>query len=73
MQDGTQDVVRDCFVIAPIGDRNAEIGTDARAVYEEGVQLWEQVIEPACRQVGLRAIRADRIARGGEIPEQIFR
>jgi hypothetical protein len=63
---------RECFVIAPIGDRNAEIGTEGRSVYEEGVQLWERVIEPACSEVGLTPIRADQIAHAGEIPEQVF-
>jgi hypothetical protein len=67
------DTSRDCFIIAPIGDRNAEIGTEERTVFEEGVQLWEQVIDPACREVGLTPVRADRIPSAGEIPEQVFR
>ena len=34
--------------------------------------MWEQVFEPACETLGLRPIRADKIAEPGEIPEQIF-
>ncbi len=32
-----------------------------------------EVIEPACAKVGLDAVRADTLARAGEITEQIFR
>jgi hypothetical protein len=62
-----------CFVIAPIGDRNEEVGTEERTRYEEGVQLWEQVIHPACLAVGLKPLRADMLQAAGEIPEQVFR
>jgi hypothetical protein len=61
------------FVIGPIGDKDAEDGSLERKAYEEGVQVFEEVIEPACRAAGLDAIRADGIHVSGEIPEQIFR
>ncbi len=61
------------FVIGPIGDRDAPDGSPSRIAYEEGVQVFEEVIRPACTGFGLDAIRADMIATAGEIPEQIFR
>ena len=61
------------FVIGPIGDRDAPDGSDARTAYEEGVQVLEEVILPACSAFGVEATRADGIAKPGEIPEQIFR
>lgn len=61
------------FVIGPIGDKDAEDGSPARIAYEEGIQVFEDVIAPACTAFGLEVTRADRIARSGEIPEQIFR
>jgi hypothetical protein len=61
------------FVIGPIGDRDEPHGSPRREVYEDAVQVLEEVIEPACSALGLEAIRADQITRMGEIPEQIFR
>lgn len=61
------------FVIGPIGDKDAEGGSAARLAYEEGIQVFEDVIAPACTAFGLEAVRADMISRTGEIPEQIFR
>lgn len=61
------------FVIGPIGDKDAQDGSPARLAYEEGIQVFEDVVAPACTAFGLEAIRADMISRTGEIPEQIFR
>lgn len=61
------------FVIGPIGDKDAEDGSEARLAYEEGIQVFEDVIQPACTAFGLEAARSDMIVRSGEIPEQIFR
>lgn len=61
------------FVIGPIGDKDAEDGSLSRVAYEEGIQVFEDVIAPACTAFGLEAVRADMISRSGEIPEQIFR
>jgi hypothetical protein len=61
------------FVIGPIGDRDAEDGSASRVAYEEGIEVFEEVIAPACTAFGLDAARADMISRSGEIPEQIFR
>jgi hypothetical protein len=62
-----------CFVIGPIGNRHAPIGSLGRITYEQGVQIMAEVIEPACEAVGLQAVRADSLTRAGEITEQIFR
>ncbi len=62
-----------CFVIGPIGNANADIGTEARTAYEQAIQVLEHVVEPACDVAGLRPVRADRISRAGEIPEQVCR
>lgn len=61
------------FVIGPIGDRDAKNDTPNRLAYEEGIQVFEEVIEPACLAFGIQAFRADEIDRTGEIPEQVFR
>ncbi len=61
-----------CFLAGPIGSRLDPRGTEGRAKYEEALQMWEEVFEPACAQFGLSPIRADRIADPGDIPEQIF-
>ncbi|MGX9726858.1 MAG: hypothetical protein ACTFAK_05935 [Candidatus Electronema sp. VV] len=61
------------FVIGPIGDRDESHGSPRRIIYEEGIQVLEQIIEPACTALGLEVLRADQITRTGEIPEQIFR
>lgn len=62
-----------CFVIGPIGDREASHNSPERQIYEEAIQVWEDVILPACEAFGVRPIRADHIATTGEIPEQVFR
>lgn len=61
------------FVIGPIGDRDAPDGSEARSSYEQAIQIFEEVIVPACIAFGVDATRADMISRTGEIPEQIFR
>jgi hypothetical protein len=61
------------FVVGPIGDRDDPHGSPRRVIFEEAIQVLEQVIEPACIALGLDVIRADQISRTGEIPEQIFR
>jgi len=61
------------FVVGPIGDKDSEDGSAARVAFEEGIQVFEEVISPACKAFGLEAVRADMISRSGEIPEQIFR
>jgi hypothetical protein len=65
-------VVR-CFVIGPIGDKFAPIGSEAHDRYEEAIEVFEKVIFPACTQNDLEPIRADQIAVTGEITEQVFR
>lgn len=61
------------FVIGPIGDRDELHDSPRRIVYEEAVQVLEEVIGPACQALGFDVLRADQITRTGEIPEQIFR
>lgn len=62
-----------CFVIGPIGDPQAAPDSEPRRRYERALQVLKFVIEPACRAVGLPAIRADAISRPGELTDQIFR
>lgn len=61
------------FIIGPIGDRDAEAGSEARNAYEEAIEVLEYVISPACKALDIESIRADQISRAGEIHEQIFR
>ena len=62
-----------CFVIGPIGDPLAPIGHPDRDRYEQAVEIWEKIIEPACTEVGLTPVRVDKISKAGEITEQVFR
>lgn len=62
-----------CFVIGPIGDELAPIGTEHRRRWEDAVEVWETVIAPACAAVDLHPLRADQISEAGEITEQTFR
>jgi hypothetical protein len=69
----TPSVTLKAFIVGPIGDRDSPDGSPSRIAYEEGVQVLEEVIVPACSAFGVQAIRADDIDRTGEIPEQVFR
>lgn len=62
-----------CFVIGPIGSRLAELGSPERETYEDALRIMAEVIEPACDHHGLTPVRADTLARPGEITDQIFR
>lgn len=62
-----------CFVIGPIGDSDADVGTREREAYEHAIELFERVIEPACSAYDLAVSRADTIAKPWEIPDQVFR
>lgn len=72
MQDKDLGTGKVCFVISPIGSKLEPVGSPGRLRYEEGIQMWEKVLSPACEVFGLRPVRADRIAVPGEIPRQIF-
>ena len=61
------------FVIGPIGDRDADDGTKERLAYENGIEVLEHIVIPACKALDIEAFRADGISRSGEIPEQVFR
>lgn len=54
-----------CFVISPIGQPNSEVRAHADAVLE-------YIIEPALRELGIEAVRADRLAEPGLITEQMI-
>ena len=62
-----------CFVIGPIGNELAPLGDPDRLRYEEAIETWEKVIEPACVELGVSPIRASDISKAGEITEQVFR
>lgn len=64
---------RTCFVIGPIGDVYAAHGTPERESYEHHLEIFEQVIAPACAKHEIDAVRADGIAHAGDINEQICR
>lgn len=61
------------FVIGPIGDRDADDGSEEKVAYEQGLEVLENIINPACKSLDIEAYRADHISRAGEIPEQVFR
>lgn len=60
-----------CFVIGPIGDKQAPFGSEERLRYERAIEIWDYVIEPACQALGIQPVRADRIDESGEITEQV--
>jgi len=62
-----------CFVIGPIGNAFAAHGSPTRETYEDSLHVMAEVIEPACAKYGLSPVRADSLARAGEITTQIFR
>lgn len=61
------------FVIGPIGDRDAENGSESKRAYEDAIEVFEYIISPACAAAEVEPFRADHISRTGEINEQIFR
>jgi hypothetical protein len=61
------------FIIGPIGDKDEPHGSPRRVIYEDSIQVLEEIISPACEELGIELLRADQITRTGEIPEQIFR
>lgn len=63
----------EAFVIGPIGDKDAEPDSLSRLAYEEAIEIFEEVIAPACNFCGVNPVRADQISRTGEITDQIFR
>ncbi|UED87956.1 hypothetical protein [Streptomyces profundus] len=69
----TPDQPRRCFVIGPIGDPYASNGSPEREAYEHHLEIFEQVIVPACEKHGIIAVRADGIAHAGDINDQICR
>jgi len=38
-----------CFVICPIGDQDAEIGSPSREVFELSTEVFEEIILPAAK------------------------
>jgi hypothetical protein len=63
---------KSCFVIGPIGDRHAPVGSSPRQAYEDAIQVFESVIQAACSRFGIEPVRSDNIDNPGEIPEQVF-
>lgn len=57
--------MKKCFVICPIGDEGSEIRKQAD-------DSMEFVIEPACKEKGYEAIRADKISDNGMITQSII-
>ena len=55
----------ECFFIAPIGEEGS-------AVRERSDGLMECVVTPAAEALGMRAVRADRIASIGDVTAQVI-
>ncbi|WP_316288981.1 hypothetical protein [Clavibacter michiganensis] len=71
---GTGDLeVNRCFVVGPIGQKFAPQDSEGREIYEQALEVFENVIQPACHKFGIEPVRADQIAATGEITEQVFR
>lgn len=68
----TASSIKSCFVIGPIGDRQAAFGSEERLRYEQAIEIWDYVIQPACEALGIDPLRADKIDEPGEITEQTF-
>lgn len=62
-----------CFVIGPIGDKLAPLGSADRQRYEDGIEVFERVISPACGACGLDPVRSDLLPNPGDITEQVCR
>ena len=62
-----------CFVIGPIGEEHAPLGSPARVIWESSLEIYEGVIQAACTFLGIDAVRADQISISGDITDQIFR
>jgi hypothetical protein len=73
MSEVEHESLRTAFVIGPIGDKDADIGSSGRSLYEDSIQIFEEVIVPACRAFGVDPVRVDKFSRTGEITDQIFR
>jgi hypothetical protein len=63
--DGLPALENECFFVAPIG---AE-GTDVR---DRSDGVLDYIVTPAAQALGLTAIRADKIAKPGEITRQVI-
>lgn len=61
------------FIIGPIGDRDAEEGSPSKKSFEDAIETFESIIQPACFAMDLDAFRADHINRSGDIHDQIYR
>jgi hypothetical protein len=61
------------FVIGPIGDSDAEEGSPAKSSFEDAIETFEKIIQPACSALDIEAFRADHINRSGDIHDQIYR
>lgn len=56
---------RECFFVAPIGEEGSPMRDRSDGVLE-------YIVAPAARDVGLTAIRADKIAKPGQITRQVI-
>ncbi|MBA9003024.1 hypothetical protein [Thermomonospora cellulosilytica] len=65
--------IRSCFVIGPHGDAFADPGTPERMVYEQALQVYENIAQAACLELGITPMRADELPSTGEIADQICR
>ncbi|MEV7941347.1 hypothetical protein AB0O82_35135 [Kitasatospora sp. NPDC088264] len=67
------DKLKSCFVISPVGDRHAGVGSPARQSFERAFQVFEEVIHPACSVLGIEPVRVDKISPAGQFTGQVRR
>lgn len=60
-----------CFAIGPMGDALAEPGSPARKIHEDGLNVYENIIQAACLSFGIIPFRADDLPGTGEILDQV--
>lgn len=61
----SSDLAEVCFVVSPIGDEGSEQRKHADL-------MLGSIIEPALKDLGLKAVRADKISRPGMITRQVI-
>jgi hypothetical protein len=61
------------FVIGPIGDKDAPLGSELRRIHDDAFEILDTVIKPACEANALHVTRADEIIRPGDLVDQVLR
>jgi hypothetical protein len=56
------------FIIGPIGNKHGAHGTPERQAYEEGVQIRDEVVMPACNALANPSLSASLAPKALEVP-----